>query len=91
MRTAAPAWHGVALIGMAWSVSASDTHRALVRHGAAMVAIVHDDAALGGLPVRRLDVTGFAGGHEAGGHEAGGHESATDLQQKRQVPVIDGH
>ena len=59
--------------------------------GAAMVAIVHDDAALGGLPVRRLDVTGFAGGHEAGGHEAGGHESATDLQQKRQVPVIDGH
>ncbi|MFC3228595.1 phosphonate C-P lyase system protein PhnL [Marinibaculum pumilum] len=52
--------------------------------GAAMVAIVHDDAALGGLPIRRLDVTGFAGGYEAGRHE-----SATDLQQKRQVPVID--
>ena len=39
MRTAAPAWHGIALIGMAWSVSASDTHRALVRHGAALVAM----------------------------------------------------
>ena len=38
MRTAR-ACHGVALIGMAWSVSASDVDRALVRHGAAMVAI----------------------------------------------------